>query len=183
MQRTAVVCLVTMVMITCSRVALAESAEKAPAPPILKAGLTGVLGGANDSPFIIGAVVPTDHVLLGAGLSFDYNGHGLTDAAGNTSRDKVASNLVLAAQYMVVDRSPFAMGPELFMVGSLAPGSAFEHLLLRPAWAFWYCPWHGPIAVGSALAVEIQVPTQSGQKPILNLLTPGLRLGYIFNGI
>jgi len=183
MPRTVTVCFIMVMAVSCVQTALAESPEGEHAHPILKAGLVGVLGGANDSPFIIGAVVPTDHVLLGAGLSFDYNGNGLTDTAGNTSRDKVASNLVLAAQYMVVDRSPFAMGPELFMVGSLAPGSAFDYLLLRPAWAFWYCPWHGPIAIGSALAVEIQVPTQSGRKPILELLTPGLRLGYIFNGI
>jgi len=181
MQRSAVVSLIIVVLFTCSRAALAESATQA--PPILPAGLWGVIGGANDSPFIIAATTPVDHLVVGAGLSFNYNGYGQRDAAGNVLNDKVASSLVLTTEYMVVDRAPFAMGPELFLVGSLAPGKALDYLLVRPAWAFWWTPWNGSVAIGSALAVEIQVPTQRDQKTIVNLLTPGIRLGYIFNGI
>jgi len=183
MRRIAAVCLVTMVLLASLRVVLAEEASPQGSHPILPAGLAGVLGGVNDSPFIIAAVTPADHFLVAAGLSFNYNGYGQKDAAGNTLSDKVATNLVLAAQYMIVDHAPFAMGPELFAVGSLTPGSALDSLLLRPAWAFWYTPWNGPIAIGSAIAVEIAVPTRSGQKPLINLTTPALRIGYIFNGI
>jgi len=185
MQRSTIVSLIIVVLLTCSHAALAESSTQAAAkaPPILPSGLVGVIGGANDSPFIIGAITPVDHMVLGAGLSFNYNGYGQRDAAGNVLNDKVASSLVLATEYMVVDRAPFAMGPELFLVGSLAPGKALDYLLVRPAWAFWWTPWNGSIAVGSALALEIQVPTQRDQKAIVNLLTPGIRLGYIFNGI
>jgi len=188
MTSTVVVSLITMTLFTCSRVALAElpastGAQSAESPPVLKQGYAGVLGGVNDSPFLLGAIAPIDHMLIGAGLSLNYSGYGQKDAAGNVLNDKVASNLALAVQYMVVDKSPFAMGPEIFLVGSLAPGKAFDYLLVRPGWGFWYTPWSAPIAIGSALAVEITVPTQSGQKLTLGALTPGLRLGCIFNGI
>jgi len=184
----AVASLVTTTLFTYSGVALAESpppaqAQSVETPPVLKQGCAGVLGGVNDSPFLLGAIAPIDHMLIGAGLSFDYNGDGQTDAAGNKLNDKVASNLVLAVQYMVFDKSPFAMGPEIFLVGSLAPGKAFDYLLVRPGWGFWYTPWQAPIAIGSALTVEVTVPTQDEQKVTLSSLTPGLRLGYIFNGI
>jgi len=189
MTSTAVVSLITaMTLFTCSRLALAEfpastGAQSTEPPPILKQGYAGVVGGVNDSPFLLGAITPIDHMLVGGGLSFDYSGYGQKDAAGNALNDKVASNLSFAIQYMVLDKSPFAMGPEIFLVGSLAPGKAFDYLLVRPGWGFWYMPWNAPIAIGSALAVEITVPTQSGQKANIRSLTPGLRLGYIFNGI
>jgi len=81
-------------------------------------------------------MAPIDHVLVGVGLSFDYSGYGQKDAAGNVLNDKVASNLVLAAQYLVIDKLLFAIGPEIFLVGSLAPGKALDYLLVRPALGF-----------------------------------------------
>jgi len=186
MKRIMIVCSVILLLVARSQAVFAEDSAAAPeakGPPMFPAGLVGVLGGLNDSPMIVGAVTPIDHMFLGVGVSFNYNAAGQPNPAGGRLNDKVSSNLLLAAQYMVVDHHPFAMGPEIFAVGSLAPSKAFSFLQLQPGWAFWYCPFKAPLAIGSAIDVQIQVPTQHGQKSVVNLLLPALRLGYIFNGI
>jgi len=146
-------------------------------------GLVGVLGGVNDSPMVVAGATIFEHTFAGVGLSFNYNGAGQPNAARSDISDKITSNLLLAVQYMVVDHHPFAMGPEFFVTGSLSPDKLFSFLQLQPGWAFWYCPFNAPLAIGSALNIQVQIPTQDGQKPIINLITPALRIGYIFNGI
>jgi len=181
----AALCSISMFVLVYSQAVLADEHKKPAAEDhtMFHSGLVGVLGGVSDSPLVVAAVTPIDHMFVGVGLSFNYNGAGQPDAAGGRLNDKISSSLLLAAQYMVVDHAPFAMGPELFVVGSLAPEKAFTALQAQPGWAFWYCPFNAPLAIGSAIDLQIQIPTQHGQKAVLNLLTPGLRLGYIFNGI
>jgi len=191
-KKNAVVYSLIVFVLMCSGIASAEqssdpatSAETKPAkgPTMFPAGLIGVLGGVSDSPSFVVAATPFDHTFAGIGLSFNYNGAGQPNASHSDISDKIASNLLLAAQYMVVDHHPFAMGPEFFISGSLSPDKLFSFLQVQPGWAFWYCPFKAPLAIGSALDIQVQIPTQHGQKPIINLLTPALRIGYIFNGI
>jgi len=161
----------------------AKSAEPVSSPPMFNAGYYGVIGGVSDSPAIaIGATI-FDDLFAGVGLTFSYDGAGQPNSEGARTSNNTSSGLTVVAQYMVFDHHPFAMGPELFVTGSLAPGKAFAFLQLQPGWSFWYSPFKAPIAIGSALDVQIQVPRSRDQSWVFNLITPGLRFGYIFNGI
>jgi len=65
MKRIVLVCSIVLVMFACSEVARAEGSAAAGAPaPILPQGLVGVLGGVNNSPFLIAAAIPVNHPAL-----------------------------------------------------------------------------------------------------------------------
>jgi hypothetical protein len=180
-----------------------QGLEKAPPeePIMFRKGLFGVLGAVNDSPTILPAATVADHFFVGVGLQFAWNDN--TSATGGLASasnppctaatattpsscpggaHKFNSNLVVAGEYMIIDKLPFALGPELTILGSLAPDRVFTTLVFEPGIAFWYAPFRAPLVLGSALDAEII--TQNGPtaaKAQVTILTPGLRLGYIFN--
>ncbi len=180
-----------------------QGLEKAPAeePIMFRQGLFGVLGAVNDSPTVLPAMTVADHFFVGVGLQFAWNDN--TSATGGLASasnppctvatattpsscpggaHKFNSNLVVAGEYMIIDKLPFALGPELTVLGSLAPDRVFTTLVFEPGIAFWYAPFRAPLVLGSAIDAEII--TQNGPtaaKAQVTILTPGLRLGYIFN--
>ncbi len=157
---------------------------------MFRQGLFGVLGAVNDSPTVLPAMTVADHFFVGVGLQFHWNDNGPPPAARPSTRaanppggaNKFNSNLVVAGEYMVIDKLPFALGPELTVLGSLAPDRVFTTLVFEPGIAFWYAPFRAPLVLGSA--VDAEIITQNGPtaaKAQVTILTPGLRLGYIFN--
>ncbi len=165
-----------------------QGLEKAPAeePIMFRQGLFGVLGAVSNSPTVLPAMTVADHFFVGVGLQFQWNDNGSADGSFSTGANpgdkKFNSNLVVAGEYMLIDKLPFAIGPELTMVGSLAPDRVFTTLIFEPGIAFWYAPFRAPLVLGSA--VDAEIITQNGPtaaKAQVTILTPGLRLGYIFN--
>ena len=161
----------------------ATKAEIKEAPILFKKGLYGVLGGFSNSPFLIGAIAPADHALIGFGLSLTYNGNGNVEGAATPTTNKTAANIYLAFQYMLIDKAPFALGPEIQAIYQVAPStpagvSGLNTLVLLPGLAFWYAPFHAGLALGAALDVQIAIP--AGASTIVNTLTPGVRAGYIW---
>ena len=181
-----------------------QGLEKPPAdePIMFRQGLFGVLGAVSDSPTVLPAVTVADHAFVGVGLQFAWNDNtsangGLTSASNlpcapatatapsancPAGAHKFNSNLVLAGEYMLIDKLPFALGPELTIQGSLAPDRVFTTLVFVPGVAFWYAPFRAPLVLGSA--IDAQIITQNGPNALktqVTIVTPGLRLGYIFN--
>lgn len=159
-----------------------------PAPIMFRAGGMGTIAMAGYDLKSIGiAYLPFDHVMVAAALSFQYNGNvfgmgGGVVVPGPTGYQVIPgtweSGILLAVEYMVVDRMPFAMGPAFAFRGSFAPGDFFQTVTLIPAWDLWYTPFNAPIAIGTALAMTITLTR--GAEPIISLMTPGLRLAYTF---
>jgi len=161
-----------------------------PAPIMFRAGGMGTIAMAGYDLHSIGiAYLPFDHVMVAAALSFQYNGNdfftsplGGVVVPGATGYVKIPgtweSGILLAIEYMIVDRMPFAMGPAFAFRGSFAPGDFFQSVTLIPAWDLWYTPFNAPIAIGTALAMTITLTR--GAEPIISLMTPGLRLAYTF---
>ncbi len=169
-----------------------QGLEKAPAeePIMFRQGLFGLLGGVSATPSVLAAATVADHTFVGIGGSFTWNGNGSSDGNLSTGanpptatvNNKFNSNLILAVQYMVIDKLPFAIGPEITMVGSLAPERVFTTLIFEPGVAFWYAPFRAPLVLGSALDAEIITQNGTGAaKTQLTVVMQYLRLGYIFN--
>lgn len=128
--------------------------------------------GASPTLFIAPAV---NSLLLGVGLAWEHNGNGLAPM----STDKDQASVVLTAAYMLHNQVPFAMGPEIALVATLAPGSPFDNITVVPGWAFWYAPWKAPIAIGTALDVALTFP--KGGSAIIATTTPAVRIVFGFH--
>jgi hypothetical protein len=116
-------------------------------------------------------------VLAAVGLAYEHNGNGL--APGVTDKDAAA--LILSAAYMIVNSRAIglAMGPELDLTSTLAPGSAFDNNDFRVGWAFWYAPWKAPIAIGTA--AQVAFVSNKGQSAVIRLVTPAVRIVFGFH--
>jgi hypothetical protein len=175
-----------------------QGLEKAPAdePIMFRKGLFGVLGGVNDSPFILPAATVADHFFVGLGASFAWNDNGsanggllsaanppcTTAAACPGGVHKFSGMMDIALQYMLIDKLPFAIGPEIQVIGSIAPDRFWSTIIFQPGVAFWYAPFRAPFVLGGALDAQIITFNGTGAaKAEVTILTPGLRLGYIFN--
>ena len=166
----------SMFLILCAFASLTARAEDAAAGSsdrlMFKAGGVGTMGWVHQhSPYVSLAFLPADHVLLAGGLRLNYN--------GNLPTDKWATGAFVAAEYMVVDKFPFAMGPQAMFEAKLSPGDAFSDINIGVGLGFWYAPWNAPVAIGSALAANINVV--KGAKATFSLSTPAVRLVYVFN--
>jgi hypothetical protein len=100
--------------------------------------------------------------------------------AGTTS-DKLASDLVLAAGYFVIDnpKRNIYMGPEVVWLTNIAPG--FDDVsVVEVAWAIRYGVPHTPIAIGTDLGVTLT--SAYGMKgPMISTAPFGLHIVYAFN--
>ncbi len=116
-------------------------------------------------------------LLLAVGLAYEHNGNGLAPGA----TDKDAAALILSAAYMIVNSraAGLAMGPELDLTSTLAPGSAFDNNDFRVGWAFWYAPWKAPIAIGTA--AQISFVSNKGQSAVIRLVEPSVRIVFAFH--
>jgi hypothetical protein len=147
------------------------AAQEAPASdrPLFEGthfGIGDSFGADSQVVFLAPSVGP---VLLGVGLRLVYD--------GNLATNQTNANLVLVGAYMIHNRFPFAMGPEVNYVTQLAP-SAFDTNELRVGWALWYAPWNIPAVIGTAVFADIQLA--SDRSAIVATLTPAVRVVFGF---
>jgi hypothetical protein len=134
------------------------------------------------NPYVLFGYFPVKDFTIAAGMGMSINGNGgatspLTELKGNANAN-VGADVVLAAMYFVVDKHPFAMGPEVVVVGSVAPGSPFDTTIVEPMWGLRYAPWAAPIAIGTDVGVSIAMV--HGAKPVAGLTTSGLDIVFAF---
>jgi hypothetical protein len=169
--------------------ALAAEDDAAPetknAKPVKTMGPEGVgytAASVSATPYILlGYFLAKDFTVAG-GLGMSINGNGsatspLTGLKGD-SNATVGADLVMAAAYFVVDKFPFAMGPEIVVTGSVAPGRPFDTAVVSPMIALRYAPWAAPVAIGTDLGVAIAMV--HGEKPTAGLTTSGLDILFAF---
>jgi hypothetical protein len=135
-------------------------------------GVVAAFDGASPALFVAPAI---NSLLMGVGFSYEHNGNGL--APGSTEKDSAL--VVVTAAYMIHNQVPFAMGPEIALAATLAPGDPFDTTIVTPGWAFWYAPWKAPIAIGTALDVALTFP-KSPAKAIIATTTPSVRIVFGF---
>jgi len=97
---------------------------------------------------------------------------------GNAAGDKTTADLVLSLGYMVHNQFPFAMGPEVNFIPSLAP-KAFDINVIQAGWAFWYAPFNIPAVIGTAAFVQVVIPPSPG-KAVVTTVTPAVRIVFGF---
>ncbi|MGO8992162.1 MAG: hypothetical protein ACLQVI_02460 [Polyangiaceae bacterium] len=134
------------------------------------------------SPYILlGYFLAKDFTVAG-GLGMSINGNGgasspLTGLKGDSNAN-VGADLVLAMAYFVVDKFPFAAGPEVVLTGSMAPGNPFDTTIISPMIALRVAPWAAPVAIGTDIGVAIAMV--HGMKPTAGLTTNGLDIIFAF---
>jgi len=164
----------------------AMPAEAAPATAdqvAIPGGLVGAFGNVGSLPGIHAFVTLNPGIILGAGLFFGYNGNGgaahpLTGAASMDPDDKTTFGFRLHGEYLVYNKNRVALGPEVSWATVITPGDALSMNVVSPGLAFWYIPWDVGIGIGAAWDVDL-VFTKGGD-PVINLVSPALRLAYIF---
>lgn len=160
-----------------------SGAPKAPKPAILGPQGAFFTGAAvSTTPALLFGVFPLDHFATTAGFGMTYNANGfptspLTGIKG-AANNKFGADFMLDAMYFVVDKAPFAMGPELNFIGSLSPNYPLTVTVLTPMWALRYAPWRAPIAIGTGLGCAFAF--EKGAKPVASLATQGLDIVYAF---
>lgn len=121
----------------------------------------------------------TGAVTWGVGVTnFKYDGNAVAGAT-NPNGDKTTADLVLSLGYMVHNQFPFAMGPEVDYIPSLAPKS-FDVNVIQAGWAFWYAPFNIPAVIGTAAFVQVVIPPSPG-KAIITTVTPAVRIVFGFH--
>lgn len=111
-----------------------------------------------------------DAFLYGIGLVLIHD--------SNLPTDKTNATAVVSAAYMLHNKFPFAMGPEVDIAPELAP-KAFDGIDLRLGWAFWYAPWNIPAAIGPAVFLDLDFP--SGKSSVIATLSPAVRIVFGFH--
>jgi hypothetical protein len=121
----------------------------------------------------------TGAVTWGIGVSnFKYDGNAVAGPT-NPNGDKTTADLILSLGYMVHNQFPFAMGPEVNFIPSLAPKS-FDVNVIQAGWAFWYAPFNIPCVIGTAAFVQVVIPP-SPAKQIVTAVTPSVRIVFGFH--
>jgi hypothetical protein len=151
-------------------------------PDMGKQGTVYAGTAVSSSPYVLLGYFPAKDFTIAAGLGLTVNGNGsaaspLTGLKGDANA-QVGSDLVLAMAYFVVDKFPFAMGPEIVMTGSMAPGSPFDTVVVAPMWALRVAPWAAPVAIGTDLGMSVAMA--HGAKPMASLTTNGLDILFAF---
>jgi hypothetical protein len=120
----------------------------------------------------------TGAITWGIGVDFKYDGNAMVGAA-NPNGDKTTASAVLSLGYMVHNQFPFAMGPEINFIPSIAPKS-FDTNVVQAGWALWYAPFNIPAVIGAAAFVQIVIPP-SPAKQIVTTVTPAVRIVFGFH--
>lgn len=149
-----------------------ESAER----PLFEGTHFGIAAAFNANTPALVLAPAVNSLLLAIGLAYEHNGNGL---APPVVTDKDAAALILSVAYMVHNKGALAMGPEVDLTSSLAPGGAFDNNELSLGWAFWYAPWRAPIAIGGAALVDFTF--NKGQSAIIKLFEPSVRIVFGFH--
>jgi hypothetical protein len=171
--RSSAIALITL-LVAAGTASAQDATPAAAAPPADRPLFDGTHFGVGssfgtDSPVALLAG-NTGAVLWGVGALFSHD--------GNAEMNKTAANLVLNLQYMIHNRFPFAMGPEIDFIPELAP-SSFDNNTLQVGWSLWYAPWNAPIVIGSAVLVNVDFP--AGKSAVVTSLTPAVRIVFGFH--
>jgi hypothetical protein len=164
----------------------APSGGAAPAPMAMPRKFTGdqqaffISGGVADSTtWYIGTTLPAG-VTISIGLDINYKGNGLPGPTGMPSSDKFAFSGVLYGAYYIVNKFPIGIAIEAAVVEPLSPTAGSPATVIQPGIGIFYAPFPAPIVLGSGLDLQIVIPKADGAKPIVQTVTPGLRIVYVF---
>lgn len=147
-----------------------------PDHPLFHGVHTSVSGELSSSP-VLTFGWNIDAALFAVGVGFKYDPNGLMPAPA--PKEKFSFTLFLSGAYMVYNKFPFACGPELGYVTSLAPGKAITgYSQLLPALAFWYAPFNAPILLGTAL--QLPITFTKGRDATIETTYPGVRVIWAF---
>lgn len=136
-----------------------------------------ISGGVADSTtWTIGATLPQG-VTISIGLDITYNGNTLGTAAAPSS-DKFAFSGILYGAYYIVNKFPIGIAVEAALVEPLSPNEGSPVRVIQPGIGVFYAPFPAPIVLGSALDLQIVMP--KGGSTIVQTVTPGLRIAYVF---
>lgn len=156
--------------------AAAPTPAPTPAPEaqakLIDSGHVFALGFASQWPAALVAFSTPYDLAIGVGGSFGYNGD---NQPGTT--DKVKAGVNAWVHYFVINKAPFAMGPEILYSGALTPGDAFNTNTVQPGWAFWYGPWQAPILIGAGWGAAIGFG--KGIPTTVDLNTAALRFAWV----
>ena len=164
----------------------APAGGAAPAPMAAPRKFTGdqqaffISGGVADSTtWSLGTTLPAG-VTISVGLDINYNGNGLPGPTGTPGSDKFALSGVLYGAYYIVNRFPIGIAIEAALVEPLSPTVGSPATVIQPGIGIFYAPFPAPIVLGSGLDLQIVLPKADGAKPIIQTVTPGLRIVYVF---
>jgi hypothetical protein len=143
--------------------------------PLFEGTHFAVLAAFNEASPVLFIAPAINSLLMGIGIEWKHDGNGIPPGGP----DKDQALVVVTAAYMLHNQVPFAMGPEIAIAATLAPGSPFDTTVVTPGWAFWYAPWKAPIAIGTALDVSLTFP--KGAKAIIATTTPSVRIVFGFH--
>lgn len=147
-------------------------------PRFIKPGRFGPVALASTLPAVLFAYVPSYAFVLGGGLGFVYDANGIPGPTGPTP-DRFSGNIILLAEYMVINEGPFAFGPEVFFTGSIAPGGFLSRKSISPGICWWYAPWwNSPVLIGGAWHAKVDII--HGLGTIVSLQTPSVRFGFLW---
>lgn len=134
---------------------------------------------ADSTTWTIGATLPVG-VTISVGLDINYNGNGLPGPMGMPTDDKFAFSGVLYGAYYLVNKFPIAIALEAAVVEPISPTAGSPATVIQPGIGFLYAPFPAPIVLGTGLDLQIVLPKADGAKPIIQTVTPGLRIVYAF---
>lgn len=158
-------------------VSIAAQPAGPPAHPLFSGLGFGALISVNQQPSLV-LVGSYDSLLFGAGVQLSYNSQGVPDSDGMATSHKVLASGTVGLQYMLYNRHPVALGPEIDYTTSLAPGDPFRVHTVSGGAAFWYAPFNAPVLVGGAWLAAVS--HTSGAATTLDLMSPSLRLVLVF---
>jgi hypothetical protein len=135
-------------------------------------------GVANSTTWTIGTTLPAG-VTISVGLDLNYDSNGLL-APGATMRstDKVAFSGVLYGAYYIYNKFPVGIAAEAAVVEPLSPTAGSPATTVVPGIGIFYAPFPAPIVLGSGL--DVQISFVKGGGTVVQTVTPGLRIVYVF---
>jgi hypothetical protein len=140
-----------------------------------------ISGGVADSTtWSIGTTLPVG-VTISVGVNLNYDGNGLAvPGSMMRSSDKFAFSGVLYGAYYIYNKFPVGIAIEAAVVEPLSPEVGSPVTVIQPGIGILYAPFPAPIVIGSGLDLQIVIPKADGAKPIVQTVTPGLRIVYVF---
>jgi hypothetical protein len=117
-------------------------------------------------------------LLFGVGGQMAYNSRGFSDTQSMPTNDKFQMSATVGLQYMLYNRHPVAIGPEIDYATPLSPDKPFKDNTIQTGVAFWYMPSAAPILVGSAWLASFTRATNGART--VDLLTPSIRVALVF---
>ncbi|HET9626777.1 MAG TPA: hypothetical protein VFP84_35685 [Kofleriaceae bacterium] len=140
-----------------------------------------VSGNAGDSPFLNVGLTLASGWSFAIGGSLQYNGSGHVGGSPGAD-DKFAVDGLLYASYYIYNKFPVGVAVEAALISPFNPNT-FQQFTVQPGLVLYYAPFPAPLVIGSGLdfqATFFRGDLGTVQKTIINTVTPGVRLIYVF---